>query len=166
MADGRSKKVTHSLRARGASQGFVAVAGFPLRRKKAGVCGRIWLQHLHDAPESEGSQGKESLRQGPEKPRQEHYLDRFDHSRRSYGRVDERRRSHGRGGLRSLRGALPGTVPLGGAGGGARWARGTQDTEGKGTHRGEGCRSRVVALLLAGVEPHRGGSKQDQAPRA
>src|SRR5215204_1706877 len=37
MADGRSKKVTHSLRARGASQGFVAVAGFPLRRKKAGV---------------------------------------------------------------------------------------------------------------------------------
>src|SRR5919112_1318918 len=120
----RSKKVTHSLRARRASQGFVAVASFPLRRKKkAGVRGRIRLQHLHDAPESEGPEGKESLRQGPEKPRQEHYLDRFDHSRRSYGRHDERRRSHGRGGLRSLRGALPGTVPLGGAGG-ARWARG------------------------------------------
>src|SRR5829696_3919057 len=166
MVDGRSKKVTYSLRARRGGEGFVAVAGFPLRRQAPRVRGRIRLQHLHDTPESEGSQGKEGLRQGPSEPRQEHYLDRFDHSRRSYGRHDERRRSHGRGGLRSLRGALPGTVSLGGAGGGARWARGTQDTEGQGTHRGEGCRSRVVALLLAEVEPHRGGSKQDQASRA
>jgi transposase len=58
------KKVTHSQRARRASQGFVAVAGFPLRRKKASVCGRIRLQHLHEAPESQGAKGKEGLRQG------------------------------------------------------------------------------------------------------
>jgi hypothetical protein len=42
----------------------VAVAGFPLRRKKACIRGRIWLQHFYEAPESQGSQGKESLRQG------------------------------------------------------------------------------------------------------
>ena len=35
------------------------MAGLPLRRKKAGVRGRIRLQHIHDAPQSEGSQGKE-----------------------------------------------------------------------------------------------------------
>src|SRR5919107_44305 len=33
MVDGHSKKVQGSLRARGASQGFVALAGFPLRRQ-------------------------------------------------------------------------------------------------------------------------------------
>ncbi len=42
----------------------MAVAGFPLRRKKAGVRGRERLSHLHDAPESQGSERKEGLRQG------------------------------------------------------------------------------------------------------
>src|SRR5215217_3520933 len=79
MVDGHSKKVTDSLRARRASQRFVAVAGFPLRRQAASVRGRIWLQHLHDAPESEGSEGTESLRQGSQKPRQEHYTHRRGH---------------------------------------------------------------------------------------
>src|SRR5215217_8905964 len=37
MVDGRSKKVTDSSRARRESQGFVAVAGFPLRRQAASV---------------------------------------------------------------------------------------------------------------------------------
>jgi transposase len=61
------------------------VAGFPLRCKKASVvCGREWLSHLHDAPESESSEGKEGLRQGSEEPRQEHHPDRCHHSRRSY----------------------------------------------------------------------------------
>ena len=36
----------------------MAVAGFPLRRQAPRVRGRIWLQHLHDAPESQGSQGR------------------------------------------------------------------------------------------------------------
>jgi transposase len=33
------KKVTHSLRARRRGEGFVALAGFPLRCQKASVCG-------------------------------------------------------------------------------------------------------------------------------
>src|ERR687890_1491723 len=37
MVDGHSKKVQGSLRARGASQGFVALAGFPLRRQATRV---------------------------------------------------------------------------------------------------------------------------------
>src|SRR5215213_2686285 len=79
------KNVTDSLRARRASQRFVAVAGFPLRRQAASVRGRIWLQHLHDAPESEGSEGTESLRQGTQKPRQEHYTHRRGHPPGRYG---------------------------------------------------------------------------------
>jgi hypothetical protein len=37
MVDGHSKKVTASLRARPAQEGFVAVAPIPLGRKKAGI---------------------------------------------------------------------------------------------------------------------------------
>src|SRR5215213_4729883 len=65
MVDGRSKKVTDSSRARRASQGFVAVAGFPLRRQAASVRGRIWLQHFYDASESQGSQGKRAYGKVP-----------------------------------------------------------------------------------------------------
>ena len=43
----------------------MAMAGLPLRRKKAGVRGRVWLQHLHDAPESQGSEGKEAYGKVP-----------------------------------------------------------------------------------------------------
>ena len=42
----------------------MAVARFPLRCEEAGVRGRVRLQHLHDAPESEGAEGQEGLRQG------------------------------------------------------------------------------------------------------
>src|SRR5215208_4721261 len=59
----RSKKVTHSPRARRRGEGFVAVAGFPLRRQAPRVCGRVGLSHLHDSPQSQGSKGEESLRQ-------------------------------------------------------------------------------------------------------
>src|SRR5215216_1572586 len=52
----------------------MAMAGFPLRRKKASVCRRVGLSHLHDAPESEGSERKEGLRQGSKEPGQEHFL--------------------------------------------------------------------------------------------
>ena len=38
------------------------MAGFPLRCEKAGVRGRVGLEHLHEAPESESSEGKEGLR--------------------------------------------------------------------------------------------------------
>jgi transposase len=48
------KKVTNSLRnslrARRGSEGFVAVANFPLRRQAPCIRGRVRLQHLHDAP--------------------------------------------------------------------------------------------------------------------
>ncbi len=54
----------------------MAVARFPLRRQKAGLRGRVWLSHLHDAPESQGAEGKEGLRQGSEEPRQEHHPNR------------------------------------------------------------------------------------------
>src|SRR5215204_4510056 len=79
------KKVTHSARARRAGQRFVAVAGFPLRRQAPRVRGRIWLQHFYDAPESQGSKGKEGLWQGSSQPRQEHHPHRRDHPRRRYG---------------------------------------------------------------------------------
>ena len=36
----------------------MAMAGLPLRRKKAGIRGRVWLQHLLDAPESRAPRGK------------------------------------------------------------------------------------------------------------
>src|ERR671913_1706551 len=127
MADGRSKKVAGSLRARRAEEGVVAVARIPLRRQAPRVRGRIWVQHLHDAPESQSSERKEGLREGPSQPWQEHHPDRLDHPPRRNGRVDERRRSNGRLSLRDLCGALPGTVPLRGTGGGTRWARGAQD---------------------------------------
>src|SRR5829696_3780542 len=104
------KKVTHSARARRAGQRFVAVAGFPLRRQAPRVRGRIWLSHLHDAPQSSGSERKEGLRQGPKEPGQEHHAHRCHHSRRSYGRHDDPRGSYRCPGLRSLCGALPGTV--------------------------------------------------------
>src|SRR5215210_3275498 len=73
MADGHSKKVTDSLRARRTSQGAVAVAGFSPRRRTPRIRGRVWLSHLHDTPESQGSQREEGLRQGPKKPWQEHH---------------------------------------------------------------------------------------------
>jgi transposase len=79
------KKVTDSLRARRASQGFVAVAGFSLRRQAPCIRGRERLEHFHDAPESQGSERKESLWQGSQKPRQEHYPDRCYHPPRRYG---------------------------------------------------------------------------------
>jgi hypothetical protein len=60
-----------------------------LRRRKACIRGRIRLQHLHDSSQSQGAEGKKGLRQGPQKPRQEHHLDRFDHSRRSYGHLHD-----------------------------------------------------------------------------
>src|ERR671910_1764245 len=122
MADGRSKKVPDSSRARRGGEGFVAVAGFPFRRKEAGVRGRVRLSHLHDAPEGEGSEGEEGLWEGPEEPGQEHHADRRDHPPRGDGRADDRGGRHRLGGLRGLRGALPGPHPTGRTGGGARRA--------------------------------------------
>ena len=55
------KKVTHSPRARRGGQGPVALAGLPLRRKKAGVRGRVRLQHLDDASEGLGPQRRAGL---------------------------------------------------------------------------------------------------------
>jgi transposase len=49
----------------------VAVAGFSLRRKEAGVRGRERVSHLHDAPLRQGSQRGTGLRQGASQPRQE-----------------------------------------------------------------------------------------------
>ena len=43
----------------------MAVARFPLRRQKAGVRGRVRLQHLHDAPESQGAEGKRAYGKVP-----------------------------------------------------------------------------------------------------
>ena len=65
----------------------MAVAGFPLRRKKAGVRGRERLSHPHGAPESSGSERKEGLRQGAAQPGQEHHPHRCDRPRRSHGGV-------------------------------------------------------------------------------
>src|ERR671912_1890813 len=118
MEGGRSKKVTDSSRARRGGERFVAVAGFPLRRKTPRFRGRVGLSHLHDTPESQGSEREEGLREGPEEPRQEHYADRRDHPPRSHGRVDDRRRSYRRFSLRGLRGALPCTFAREGTGGG------------------------------------------------
>jgi hypothetical protein len=42
----------------------VALAGLPLRRKKACIRRRVRLSHLHDAPESQGTEGEKGLRQG------------------------------------------------------------------------------------------------------
>jgi transposase len=67
----------------------LAMAGLSLRCPAAGVRGRERLSHLHNAPESQGGQGKEGLRQGAEEPRQEHHSNRRDHPRRGDGRVDE-----------------------------------------------------------------------------
>jgi transposase len=69
----------------------VAVAGFSLRRREAGVRRGERVPHLDDAPKGEGAEGEEGLWQGPAQPRQEHHPDRRDHPRRSHGRVDERR---------------------------------------------------------------------------
>jgi hypothetical protein len=46
----------------------MVMARFPLRRQKASIRRRERLSHLHDAPESQGAQGKESLRQGSKEP--------------------------------------------------------------------------------------------------
>jgi hypothetical protein len=74
----------------------VAVVGFPLRREALGVCGRERVSHLHDALESASAEGRESLREGTEKPGKEYYPDRLDHPRRSHGRVDDHRGSYRR----------------------------------------------------------------------
>src|ERR687897_1521632 len=150
------KKVPDSSRARRGGEGFVAVAGFPFRRKEAGVRGRVRLLHLHDAPEGEGSEGEEGLWEGPEEPGQEHHADRRDHPPRGDGRADDRGGRHRLGGLRGLRGALPGPHPTGRTGGGARRAGCAQAQENKGTHRSQRSGSGVLAVLLAGPEPHRG----------
>src|SRR3954468_23492437 len=119
------------------------------RNPSPGVLSTSGIGDLHDAPEGEDPEGEESPRQGPSRPRQDNHAHRRGHPRRGHGRVDDRRGSHGRLGLRSLRRALPGTVPFRGAGGGTRWARGAQeDGEGRGAHRGEGRGSRVLAFLL------------------
>src|SRR5215217_6408371 len=94
------KKVTRGLRARRGGEGVVAVARIPLGRQAPRVRGREWLSHLHDAPESQSSERKKGLREGPEEPWQEHHPDHLDHPPRRYGRVDERRRSNGRLSLR------------------------------------------------------------------
>src|SRR5215217_8641456 len=109
------------------------------RNPSPSVLSTSGIRDLHGAPEGEGPEGKEGLRQGLSQPRQEHHPDRRDHPRRGHGRVDDRRGSHGRLGLRSLRRALPGPLSVRGAGGGARWARCAQDGEGRGAHRGEGA---------------------------
>jgi DDE superfamily endonuclease len=80
----------------------VALAGFPLRRQALGVCGRERLSHVHDTALRTGAQSTEGLRQGSEKPRQEHYADRIHQPRRSHGRVDGCRGSHRRFSLRGL----------------------------------------------------------------
>jgi hypothetical protein len=49
----------------------VALASFPLRRSAPRIRGRVGLSHLHDAPESEGSEREEGLRQGSKEPGQE-----------------------------------------------------------------------------------------------
>jgi hypothetical protein len=40
----------------------LAMVGLPFRCSAAGVRGRIGLEHLHEAPESQGSERKEGLR--------------------------------------------------------------------------------------------------------
>jgi hypothetical protein len=55
------KKVTDSLWAWRGGEGVVALAGFPLWRKKASVCGRVGLSHLHDAPLRQSSERQEGL---------------------------------------------------------------------------------------------------------
>jgi hypothetical protein len=130
-----------------------------------GKC-RIRIYHLHGAPEGEGPKGK-----------------------RAYGKVPRNRGKNttliaaitlegAMGESMTVEGATDALAfeayvehflaPLSvrGAGGGARWARCAQDGEGRGAHRGEGGGSRVLAFLLARLEPHRGGFQQDQAPRA
>src|SRR5215210_803668 len=63
------KSRSSSSRARGGGKGPLAMAGFPLRRPEVSVRGREWISHLHDAPEGASAEGREGLRQGPEKPR-------------------------------------------------------------------------------------------------
>jgi transposase len=46
----------------------VAMAGLPLRRAEARVCGRERYAHLDGPPEIAGSERTKSLRQGPQKP--------------------------------------------------------------------------------------------------
>jgi hypothetical protein len=46
----------------------MAVARFPLGCPAPRIRGRVRLQHLHDPPQSKGSEGKEGLWQGAEKP--------------------------------------------------------------------------------------------------
>jgi hypothetical protein len=111
----------------------VALAGKALRRPSADVCGRERDAHFHDTPLRTGTQRKEGLRQGSQKPGQEHY-------------------SHcaaitlegGMGESMTIEGATDAEAfeayvehflapdPQRGSGGGARQARGAQDTEGQG----------------------------------
>jgi hypothetical protein len=63
----------------------VAVAGFSLQRREAGVRRRERVSHLHDAPLRQGSQRGAGLRQGPSQPRQERDADRLDHPRGAMG---------------------------------------------------------------------------------
>jgi hypothetical protein len=46
----------------------VAVARIPLRRQALGVRGRIGISHLDGAPESQGSEREEGIRQGTAQP--------------------------------------------------------------------------------------------------
>ncbi|MDP9488300.1 MAG: helix-turn-helix domain-containing protein, partial [Actinomycetota bacterium] len=76
------KKVESSPRTRRGGAGPLALAGFPLRREKAGVRGQERVSHFHDALEGEGSQRGAGIRQGPEKSGQEPDAHRRDHHRR------------------------------------------------------------------------------------
>ena len=67
------------------------MAGEPLRREAAGVRGRVRVQHLDGAAEGSGAQRRAGLREGPEKPGQEHHAHRRDHPRRGDGRGDGHR---------------------------------------------------------------------------
>ena len=72
------KKVEGSPRTRRGSESPVAMAGFSLRREKAGVRGRVRDAHLDGSLEVSGPQGRKGLRPGAQEQGQEPDADRLD----------------------------------------------------------------------------------------
>ena len=98
--------------------------------REAGVRGRERVSHLHDAPLRQGSERRAGLRQGPSQPRQERDADRLDHPRRSDGRLHDRSRAAtDAAAFEAYVEHFLAPTLSGGAGGGARRARGAQDRQ-------------------------------------
>ncbi len=118
---------------------------------------RVLDQRAHGAATGEGTEGREGLRQGPAQLEEQRHVNLLDLPPRGHGRLDERAGVGRREGLPDLREALPLPGLEARADRGDGQPTGAQDAQGQGANREARVLTGVLASLLAGLQPHRGG---------